>query len=201
MAKADIDFTWGRARYELARKNTVIRRRGTSELYSPLRMETLPFEFARLDGSPEECLRFCQLFGFLKMWPDPKGDEETISLWRDAIALVKSWITDFAGGVTVRDPQGKLRTGAFYGVNASITQVNVGVGPNPSGSGSRRLILKPPDLLSAMLLQIAAASAIASCQQCGHFFDIGGEGRRVIAKFCSDECRNRHNYEKRRAGK
>jgi hypothetical protein len=144
-------------------------------------------------------LRFCQLFGFLKTWPDPKGDEEPVALWRDAIRHVNDWLQLFAGGVTVLDPQRQPRTSAFYGNSATITQVNVSVSPN--ASGSRRLILKPPDLLSAMLLQIATSSGISTCQQCGNWFDVGGEGRRVIAKFCSDECRNRHNYEKRRKRK
>jgi hypothetical protein len=66
------------------------------------------------------------------------------------------------------------------------------------------LILRPPFLLEAIRLQMALFFAggkeLASCQQCGRKFELGADGKRSVAKFCSDQCRNRYHYE-RRAGK
>lgn len=204
MAKFDIDFVWYRApHYELARRNTVIRQKGALEPYSPFRMEGLPFIFERLDGSPQACLSFAQNFGLLHTGPRPSGAEEEIAKWRLGIGLVRSWIQVLTGDARVVDPAGRIRTGGIAAPGArthsDIANVKVFIDCEPGRS--RRLTLRPVDLLNAMLLMLATSSGIATCQQCGNWFDIGGEGRRVIAKFCSDECRNRHNYEKRRAGK
>jgi hypothetical protein len=50
------------------------------------------------------------------------------------------------------------------------------------------------DLLSALWLQlgqkIAGGACVRSCQKCGTLFEVGpGTGRRLDAKFCSDEHR------------
>jgi len=67
--------------------------------------------------------------------------------------------------------------------------------------GRRAILLRPITLMDAMLLQLAQAQAgggsIATCQQCGKWFEVGAEGKRKVAKFCSDQCRNRFNYERR----
>lgn len=208
MPKFDIDFVWYRApgRYQLAKRNTVIRVKGELEPYLPFKMENLPFIFEKLDGSPEKCLEFAQLFGFLLTGPAAGcrfGDEEEIDFWRHSIGLVRGWIQALAGDARVVDPAGRLRTGGVATPNwwtgTNIADVKVFIDCKPGRA--RRLSLRPIGLLNAMLLQLATSSGISTCAQCGNWFDVGGEGRRVIAKFCSDECRNRHNYEKRRAGK
>jgi hypothetical protein len=202
MAKFDIDFIWYRTPHvELAKRNTVIRQKGELEPYSPFRMEGMPFAFEKLDGSPEACLNFARNFGLLRT--GPAGREEEIANWRDAIMFVRKWIEVLTGDVRVVDPAGRIRTGgiAVPGARTHSDIANVKVFIDCEPGRSRRLTLRPVDLLNAMLLQLATSSGIATCQQCGNWFDIGGEGRRVIARFCSDECRNRHNYEKRRKGK
>ena len=195
MATTDIDFIWHRARdygLDLSKRGQVIRQKGRLEPYSPLRMENLPFQFAKLDGSPEGCLEFAKHFGFLETVPG-QGDEELIADWRHSIAYVRGWVELLAGRL-VPDPQGQLRTAVFAG-RAPITKVDVLI--SVDAPGSQRMVLRPPTLLSAMLLQLAQSSAIATCRQCGMWFEVGADGKRSIAKFCSDRCRNRFNYERR----
>lgn len=187
-ATIDVDFIWHRASsYELgvSARGKVIRQKGRLAPYSPLRLETLPLHFAKLDGSPKACLDFATRFGFLETVPGA-GDEESVSDWRHSIMLVRGWVEMIAAGNL-----------ALPGLasNSLITTVDVLVGYEPSGA--RRLVLRPRALLNAMLLQLAQSSAIATCQQCGQWFEVGAAGKRVVAKFCSDKCRNRFNYERR----
>jgi hypothetical protein len=188
---------------ELVKRGTALRQKGDLEPYSPFKMEKMPFIFERLDGAPAACLAFAQNFGFLRTGPRPSGAEEEIADWRHAIGLVRSWIRVLGGDVRVIDPAGRVRAGGIAVPDArtrsDIANVKVFIDCEPGRS--RRLTLRPVNLLNAMLLELATSSGIGTCEQCGHWFGIGGEGRRVIARFCSDECRNRHNYEKRRAGK
>jgi hypothetical protein len=192
MAKIDVDFVWFRARdYELvsSSRGAAIRQKGRIAPYSPLRTEKAHLIFAGLDGSPEQCVGFAKRFGFLEMLPG-QGDEETVTDWRHSIKRVQGWIS-----VLGDDPSGGLLATPGIKSNSSITSVDVLISTDPPGP--RHLVFRPQTLLNAMLLQLAQSSAIATCQQCGQWFEVGGEGKRTIAKFCSDRCRNRFNYERR----
>lgn len=206
MPKFDLDCVWYRApRYELAKRNTIIRAKGELEPYLPFRMENLPFIFERLDGTPQKCLEFAQTFGFLQTGPAAGcriGDEEEIDFWRASIELVRGWIKILAGDpgagrMVMPSPRGLKFEAPWVGTNIADAKVFIDCKPGQA----RRLSLRPIGLLNMMLLQLATSSGISACEQCGNWFDVGGEGRRVIAKFCSDECRNWYNYEKRRKGK
>ena len=196
MPTIDIDFIWHCGRdYELglSKRGQVIRQKGRLDRYSPSRIEKLPFRFAKLDGSPESCLDFAKRFGFLETIPG-QGDEELVADWRHSIAYVRGWVELLAGRLAVPDPQGQLRIAAFAG-RSRITTVDVLI--SADAPGAQRMVLRPPNLLSAMLLQLAQSSAIATCEQCGMWFEVGADGKRTVAKFCSDKCRNRFNYERR----
>jgi hypothetical protein len=61
---------------------------------------------------------------------------------------------------------------------------------------------RPARLLDALWLQLAealsAGTELKQCRQCGIGFPVGGKsGLRIVAKFCSDECRIDYNSLKR----
>ena len=66
------------------------------------------------------------------------------------------------------------------------------------------MVLQPPNLLSAIYLQLATAVAggnsIRACAECNKWFHtgIGDKVRRSVAIFCSEECKNRHHYKQRK---
>jgi hypothetical protein len=71
--------------------------------------------------------------------------------------------------------------------------------------GRPSFALEPQNLIDAMRLQlalsIAGGNTLHSCEQCGQPFESGATAKRIMAKFCSDECRKRFFYEQRRASK
>jgi hypothetical protein len=87
-----------------------------------------------------------------------------------------------------------------------ITSVDVLLSTDSAPAGAHRgLVLRPPSLIDAIKLQlaqsVASGNAISTCQQCSKWFEVGGKGKRNIAKFCSDRCRSRFNYEQQRVQK
>jgi hypothetical protein len=195
----DIDFDWTRSfEYELApsKKGPVIRQKGArTERTWPLKTHaSLYLDFSRLDRTPEACLDFCRRWGFLRNKLAGKGAEEEVDEWIHSISHVRNWIAVLNAGL---DQGGRKPKGVW--LRQQVASVDVLLETHPLG---RQLLqLRPKTLMDAMLLQMAQAfasgAAIAACQQCGQWFEVGGEGKRSVAKFCSDKCRNRFNYEQR----
>ena len=74
-----------------------------------------------------------------------------------------------------------------------------------AGSEDLKLRLCPTSLLDAVWLQAAqhlsSGATVRQCQHCGQWFEAGpGSGRRLDAKFCSDQHRISFNSSKRTAG-
>ena len=209
MATLDIDFDWTRGHtYELAAagKAAVIRQtsKGRDNVRPLERSLALYLTFASLDGSPASCLGFARAWGLLTT-PARVGAAEPIETWRREINLMKRYV-----GVV-----GMVRTANSARVRLMLTSLNAGLisgPPNAKGELDIKpaLIMQPPTLLSAMLVQLAQSRAsgasLQTCEQCGKWFERGGprghNARRSISMFCSEVCKNRHHYdERRRAGK
>jgi hypothetical protein len=203
MAKIAIDFEWTRGfAYEIAgsKRAPVIRQRGArSERFWPLQMhESLYLLFAKLDGSPEACLQFASRWGLLgDQGPVPTTEEE-VDHWQHQIKEVRALIRSLQAGLT-----GQNFANAFAArVRTRITSLDVLLSFEP---GSRpAMVLQPRTLTEAIKLQLTQSAAsnntILTCQQCNEWFEVGGDAKRSVAKFCSDRCRFRFNYE-RRVGK
>jgi hypothetical protein len=209
MATLDIDFDWTRGHaYELAKvgKSEVIRQisKGRDRV-RPLELAAaLYLTFADLDGSPASCLGFARAWGLLTTTAR-FGAAEPIETWLREIKLMKRYVSMV----------GMVRTANSARVRLILTSLNVGLisgPPNAKGETDIKpaLIMQPPTLLSAMLVQLAQSRAggasLQTCEQCGKWFERGGprgqSARRSISVFCSEACKNRHHYdERRRAGK
>lgn len=200
MAMIDIEFDWPRAfEYELgtAKGEKVIRQVGTrTETILPLRNGRLYLDFAGLNGSPEACLEFAKSWGFLGFdysvrglpTPSQKGAEERIADWRLAIKFINEWLRVLRGDYGSRLAPGWRTRTEIATVKVLLTE---------EGQAQRALVLRPPSLFDAMKLQLAQASGsgndIKACPQCGRWFEAGARGKRTVARFCSDKCRNQHH--------
>ena len=105
MANLSIDFEWRRARsYEIVetKQGPAIEQTSSSmQRYSPLLDHAdLYLAFARLDGTPEQVLKFVHDVGFLKTSPD-KGAREPVEVWRKAISDLKRKISSTAAGTAI----------------------------------------------------------------------------------------------------
>jgi hypothetical protein len=204
----NIGFEWTRGRtYECGpsisnKAARVIRQVGRgSDAFRPLEIKRVskPYlEFANLSGTPEQCIKFASTFGLLTL-PARNGAEERLDFWQREIKKMKGSIAMFEA--TSDQPGGILRTVASRRVNAKMASIDVWL-ECPDPNARPVLIWKPRSLLDAMLLQlaqtIAGSGSIHVCKQCGNFFEAGSnEGRRSIAVFCSESCKNRHHYLKR----
>lgn len=204
MAKIEIDFEWTRGfAYELAgaKPALVIRQKGRrSERFWPLRThESIALLFAKLDGSPEQCLQFASRWGLLGDQSPIPGTEEEIDHWRHQIKFVQAWIQSLDAGHVVKPFVTK--TGAVFRTRTKITSLDVLLSSGVPGARPA-MVLQPRTLMDAMMLQLAQSAAsgneILACQQCGEWFEVGADTKRTVAKFCSDRCRFRFNYERRK---
>jgi hypothetical protein len=69
-------------------------------------------------------------------------------------------------------------------------------------SGAPVVKFSPTSLLDALWLQLAQALSggekVRQCERCNNWFPVGGKsGRRLVARFCSDQCRIDFNSLKR----
>ena len=173
---------------ELDASPHIVAKSKKERLHRPLEFhKTLYVEFAKLDGSPESCLKFAGRFGLLGLEPKRKG--EALVYWQEAITnmgnLIKAAQTD-------RRALEGLRIGPLHGV----------LTPSPP-DGRLVFRFRPSSLLHGMHLQFVQAISsgldIKQCGHCGKLFEAGGDERRRDARFCSKECKiNFHNLEKRR---
>jgi hypothetical protein len=197
MANTAISFEWTRGYgYELS--GDVIRQsgRGRDHIHPLEIRKTLYLDFASIDGTAETCLAFAQAWGLL-MTPAKLDAAEPIDQWRQKIRSMKSWIT----GVTM------VRTANSRRVEARMAAVDVTlVSGEPWVPGlpaipKPTLVLRPHTLFDAMMVQLALSTAggnaLATCEQCGNPFEVGATGKRSIARFCSDACRNKFHNQRR----
>jgi hypothetical protein len=197
MTTIDIDFEWTRGRtYEIAtsaddKAVQVIRQTSRGrDTFEPLTVPTKSYlAFAELDGSPETCLAFARAWGFLTLQAR-KDAAERLDSWQSEIRKMKSRINMVA----------TVRTANSRRVRMSMTSLDVAL---LSGEPNTRpaLVLQPRTLLDAMYLQLAqshaSGAALQTCAQCEKWFEVGADGKRSVARFCSDTCRNRFHYERR----
>jgi hypothetical protein len=197
MTNTAISFEWSRGYgYEIS--GDVIRQtlRGRDRTH-PLEIhKTLYLAFAGLDGTPDVCLEFARAWGLLTTRAKLDASEP-LDFWRKQIRSMNAWIR----GVPM------IRTANSHRVEASMASVDVVLAsgdpwvPGLATIPKPTLVLRPHSLFDAMMVQLALSTAggnmLATCEQCGSPFEVGASGKRSIARFCSDTCRNRFHYERR----
>ncbi len=164
--------------------------------YSPLATEALYLKFAQLDGSPAACVGFAESCGLLEHQASSTNPpSEDLSFWRAEIRRMKVLILALPKVVKVVNSRGTF---------ATVGSVDILLVPGVGSNAKPVMVFEPRNLLQAMNLQMAQSitggNTVLTCQQCGTWFEVGADAKRAVAKFCSDKCRFRFNYE-RRAGK
>jgi hypothetical protein len=198
-----IEFQWTRAFSKTAGERAYEHRGGKiiqtgrgKQAYAPLANQALYLEFARLDPSPASCVEFAEKWGLL-LEPAKTANppSEDLTLWRNEIRKMKYSIEALPRLIRVVNARGTF---------ANVSKVDVLLVPGAGTDARPVMVLEPPNLLQAMNLQLAHAvssgASLLTCQQCRRWFE-GGRGpgaKRTVAKFCSDECRNRFHYEARK---
>jgi hypothetical protein len=185
MATIDIDFEWSVGRsYELVDGETVIRQTSRHrDRKRPFQIAGLYLKFAELDGSPKACLDFAKWWGLLRQ-PAKLDASEQVSDWKREINRMRQF----------------LNNAGFVKMGGIRTKVEVEL---VSGDlvGNAILRFRPATLFDAMIVQLfqsmAGGGSLHTGNQCGRWFEVGGSGKRTLAKFCSDTCRNRFHYEQR----
>jgi hypothetical protein len=194
MTTIDIKFEWTRGHaYECGPE--VIRQTGRGrDRFRPLEIPAkLYLAFAELDGTPDACVGFARSWGLLTTQARD-GALERLDGWQREIKQMKSRISMVA----------MVRTANSRRVRMRMTSLDVAL---VSGEPNTRpaLVLQPRTLLDAMHLQLAqshaSGAALQTCTQCGKWFEVGGDAKRSMARFCSDSCRNRFHYQKKHGGK
>jgi hypothetical protein len=159
---------------------------------------TLYREFACLD-SEQAYLDFARKNGLLFTIPGGATGHEALSIWRTEIERVRRLIEFCEIGAA--DPRQALRKFAPQEVPLVYGQLD----PVLSLQGPLAppvLSLRCDSLLCAIELQailaILRGRKSHQCVECSNWFEIGSGARRSIAKFCSDQCKNRfHNRRKK----
>jgi hypothetical protein len=148
--------------------------------------------------SAEGLIRFVEKFGPLtNAGLDPGVGEEVPALLREA-QLMRGLLE-----MRATRPQELVSRIGPGGMKLPGVQALVVADPV---DGGLRLRLSPPDLLSALWMQLAQAlgggAKMRECMQCHEWFQVGaGTGRREDAKFCRDEHRIAFNSQKRTKGR
>jgi hypothetical protein len=196
--QADIDFTWWRERNPrdyvewgpalpakpsfvdivIRQQEPRIKTKGVClEQYRPL--EEFPDLFAWFAKlrSQADAAKFIRTFGPLTIrgMQDGEGDSILIALGQAR---------------NIRD--------SHLHVGLAVSSLDAKLVADHNGFSLR---VEPPDLLSALWLQFADATArglAIRCERCGALFATGPDaGRRRGAKFCSIECKSKHHSLKR----
>ena len=157
-------------------------------------------EFAKLDGSEQACLDFARKNGFLFARPNGALGHEPLRFWREHIEYLNR-IIRFCELGHANPPEalrqfGRQEFPLHYDFVPTLSLGSPRAPPFVS--------MRCNSLLGAIEFQ--AAQSILSrrksvrCFECGGLFEIGaGAGaRRSLAKFCSNQCKDRfHNRQKR----
>jgi hypothetical protein len=200
VATVKIEFEWTRAyaktlgqpAYDF--ENGKIRQIGRGkQRYSPLSNQSLYLDFAQLDSSPAACVGFAEKWGLL-MTPASTSNPpfEELYFWRAEIKKMQAMI-----GALPR----VVRMANSRGTYARVGSVDVLLVPGTGADARPVMVMEPRNLLQALNLElaqsVAGGASLLTCQQCGRWFEVGADAKRTVAKFCSDRCRNRFNYERR----
>jgi hypothetical protein len=123
-------------------------------------------EFAKV-RDPDELLRFIVEYGSLTK------RNEILDLL-DAAKEMRAWMS-----------KKKSPLWSIANLEASLVRDKAG--------GTAVISYSPMTLLDALWLQLGQAlsggTEFRQCEQCNIPFPVGGKGRRLVAKFCSDQCR------------
>jgi hypothetical protein len=202
VAITKIDFSWARAfakspgnpAYECADGKIRQVARGKQQ-YAPFAHGDLFLEFSQLDGSEKACVGFAEKWGLLTQRAFSTGDlpSEDLSFWRAEIRKMHIYVQMLPKVIRVANSRGTF---------AKVGKVDVLLVPGIGPKATPVLVMEPADLLQAMNLEmaqfVAGGGVPANCEECGRLFGAGGAGKRTDAKFCSDGCRNRFHYSKKR---
>lgn len=210
MTILDIDFEWPHDRigYEIKERKRkedstaltdfsgeyIVRCGGSEEKDTPFKFfPTLYMEFAYLDGEAESCCEFAKKYGYLGLYPQRKNNPgpggESLSDWRRAIINMREAVT-----FGQNDPRalliGRHEETEFLHLMGVLV-------PSPL-DGMPSFRIRPRSLLGGMRLQFARVLTspdldVKACNQCGEWFEAGGERRRIDAIFCSNKCRDNFN--------
>jgi hypothetical protein len=153
--------------------------------------DTLFRTFANTATTPEGVLAFVQRFGPLTVYGNDRGDLVDEVIRRAAnMRSTLQWIA----AQPRRPPSDKTFFGPGISLSAWVSW--------DAASNSPRWHFHPQTLIDGLWLQFAQAVTrgirICTCVHCGDLFETGlGTGRRLDAKFCSDEHRIAFNSLKR----
>jgi hypothetical protein len=198
-----IDFEWSRAYSTRSgaapyaiKSGKIVQIGERKQSYSPLKFGGLYLEFSRLDSTPEACLAFAEKYGLLcapaRLAARPS---EELSFWRSEIKRMRLNIQSLPTAIVRVDfsPRG--------GMYARVGRMNVLLVAGPVGAPPV-MVIEPEDLLQAMNLEMAhfvsGGGLLIPCRNCGLLFQAGrAGGKRTIAQFHNDECRNAFHNAKR----
>jgi hypothetical protein len=203
-----IDFQWSKGRaYEIVVPRgsrskdpfashvheAMIRQKGKGcDSVRPLDIHNnLYLDFVKL-ADPAACANFASRWGLLRTRSEA-GAQEPLSFWRAEIKRMNDTLGGLRRAFEEKHPI------AMRG--AHIVPIDFKLVPGqPDGRPSPAL--EPQNLIDAMRLQLALSigggNRLHTCEQCGQPFESGATAKRIIARFCSDECRKRFHYEHRR---
>jgi hypothetical protein len=138
--------------------------------------------FMRLGQTREGLLQFTRQYGPLTLHGNKAAVGEDVQLGLTQASLMNELFVG-AGDKTA------LSVLLMVGGARRISDISVVLGVNPE-TGEPQLTLAPPDLCSALWLELAHSltsdALLKRCQHCGELFEAGrGTGRREDAKFCS----------------
>ena len=183
--------------YHLAENGLLVVRNGARRdrlvLCRPLESSQSLFRiFANEATTPEGVLDFVQRYGPLTTYGNDQGDRVGEVIRRAEI------MRDTLKWMSAQPRRRMLGEEAFFGAGVQLSA------RLDWDRGSRRPIWKfhPSTLIDGLWLQFAQSVTrgiqIQTCMHCGNLFETGlGTGRRLDAKFCSDEHRIAFNSLKR----
>jgi hypothetical protein len=224
MARISIELDWMRdpEGYRLVERTKYpklrIVRNGTEHPFKlppflPLASTDLLFKvFANTATTPEGALDFVQRFGPLtkRGWGSEGEDANIVMHQAEKMrGVLTAWFGKQklpVNSIVVRSPiasrlplvVNRYDTGPSVALNAKVVCDPL--------TKALKWELHPNSLLDALWLQLGqkltAGAQIRQCEHCGDWFEAGqGTGRRLDAKFCSDEHRVLYNSLKRSRGK
>jgi hypothetical protein len=184
----------------VASQQRVVRRGGALEFYRPLDdFESLYKTFAKTAKSPEGVLEFIEKFGPLT----ERGLEPTQG---DDVSYVIEHANSMHALLSLHATGNKKDLVSQIGpIGIQLSRIDVALVGDRINE-SLKLHLGVRSLLGALWLQfgqaLSSGARLRLCQQCGDLFETGpGTGRRLDAKFCSDEHRVAFNSLKRKQEK
>jgi len=189
----------------LGRPERIVRRGGELVPYRPLdKYERLYSVFAKIAVTPQGALEFVEKFGPLTKRGLNKNEGDDVQdiiahatqIWRVLDAFERGNKTEIARTL---GPKGRELGGS------PLSAIEVSFVFDP-GDDEPKLQFTVSNLVTALWFQVgqslAGGTNLRKCQHCHVLFEIGpGTGRRLDAKFCSDNHRIAFNSRKRTRAK